>query len=290
MPSSKLPVIIILLIAVLLVASQSFFTVDESQRGILLQFGKPVKTDIEPGLHFKLPLAQNVVLFDHRVLEYDAKPAEIITKDKKNLVVDNYARWRISDSLLFYQSVRTVEQAISRLEDIIYAELRVDLGQHSLTEIVSSKRNQIMEQVTQKSNSILNDFGIQVLDVRIKRTDLPRENMQAIFGRMRAERDRQAREYRSMGREESKRITTAAERERDVIIAKARRKASRLRGQGEAETIKFYSAALSRDPEFFQFFRSMDAYKEAMQDNTSMVLTFEGEFWKFFNELPASND
>lgn len=285
MNPSKAPLIIITLIVTALLALQCFFTVDETQRAIVLQMGKPVKSDVEPGLHFKLPLIQNVVVFDSRVLEYDAKQAEVITQDKKNLIVDNYAKWRISDTLRFYQSVRTIERAVSRLEDIIYAELRVDLGQFVLTDIVSTKRNVIMEQVTQKSNEILNEFGIEVLDVRIKRTDLPRENMNAIFGRMQAERQRQAREYRSMGREQARRITTSAERERDVIIAEAQQQASKTRGEGEAEAISLYAASLGQDPEFYQFMRSMEAYKESMKDNTHFVLTPEGEFWKFFNEL-----
>lgn len=284
MNPSKAPIVIIAIIVLIVLATQCFFMVDETQRGILLQMGRPVKTDVEPGLHFKLPLIQNVVYFDSRVLEYDAKQAEVITQDKKNLIVDNYARWRISDTLLFYQSVRTTERAISRLEDIIYAELRVDLGQFALTDIVSTKRNVIMEQVTQKTNEILNEFGIEVLDVRIKRTDLPRENMNAIFGRMQAERQRQAREYRSMGHEQAQRITTTAERERDIILAEARQQASRIRGEGEAEAIALYASSLGEDPEFYQFLRSMEAYKQAMKDNTSFVLAPEGEFWKYFNE------
>lgn len=285
MNPSKAPLIIISLIVAVLLGTQCFYTVDETQRAIVLQMGKPVKSDVEPGLHFKLPLIQNVVVFDSRVLEYDAKQAEVITQDKKNLIVDNYAKWRISDTLRFYQSVRTIERAVSRLEDIIYAELRVDLGQFVLTDIVSTKRNVIMEQVTRKSNEILNEFGIEVLDVRIKRTDLPRENMNAIFGRMQAERQRQAREYRSMGREQGQRITTSAERERDVIIAEAQQQASKTRGEGEAEAISLYAASLGQDPDFYQFMRSMEAYKESMKDNTNFVLTPEGEFWKFFNDL-----
>lgn len=285
MNPSKGPIIIIVVIVAAILGSQCYFTVDETQKGIVLQMGKPVRTDVEPGIHFKLPLVQNVVLFDSRVLEYDAKPAEVITRDKKNLVVDNYARWRISDTLSFYQSVRTIERAISRLEDIIYAELRVDLGQYSLTDIVSEKRNVIMEQVAQKTNEVLNEFGIEVLDVRIKRTDLPRENMNAIFGRMKAERQRQAKEYRSIGHEQAKRITTSAEKERDVIIAEANQKASRVKGEGEAEAIALYASSLGKDPDFYQFLRSMEAYKQGVNENTSLVLSPEGEFWKYFNKL-----
>lgn len=285
MNPSKGPIIIIAVIVAVILGSQCYFTVDETQKGIVLQMGKPVRTDVGPGFHFKLPLVQNVVLFDSRVLEYDAKPAEVITRDKKNLVVDNYARWRISDTLSFYQSVRTIERAISRLEDIIYAELRVDLGQYALTDIVSEKRNVIMEQVAQKTNEVLNEFGIEVLDVRIKRTDLPRENMNAIFGRMKAERQRQAKEYRSIGHEQAKRITTSAERERDVIVAEANQKASRIKGEGEAEAIALYASSLGKDPDFYQFLRSMEAYKQGINENTSLVLSPEGEFWKHFNKL-----
>ena len=160
------------------------FIVDQTQRAIVLQLGKPVGKDLGPGLHFKLPFVQNAVLFDQRLLEYDTPSAEILTKDKKNLVVDNYCRWRIANPLLFYQTLRDIPRGESRLDDIVYAELRVALGRYTLTEVVSTERGQIMEQVAQKCNMLLKDYGIEVVDVRIKRIDLSSENQRAIFGRM----------------------------------------------------------------------------------------------------------
>jgi len=270
----------VLAVAVL-IGTQSFFTIDQTQRGLLLQLGKPVKSDLKPGLHFKLPFVQNVIQFDYRVLEYDAPPAEILTEDKKNLVVDNYSRWRIVDPLKFYRTVRTVRGGRSRLDDIIYSELRVALGNYSLTEIVSSDRSKIMTQVTKKSDKALDDYGIDVLDVRIKSTDLPVENQKAIYARMRAERERQAKKYRSEGHEEAVKIRTEADRKRAVMLAEAKRKAQTLRGEGDAQATRIYARALKKDPEFYQFWRSMDAYKKGVTNQTDFVFTPGEEFWRY---------
>ncbi|WP_457572076.1 protease modulator HflC [Desulfovulcanus sp.] len=280
MTDKKSPLVAIILVLLLLVASQCLFIVDQTQRAIVLQLGKPVGSDLGPGLHFKLPFVQNVIYFDHRVLEYDAPPAEILTKDKKNLVVDNYSRWRIKDPLTFYRSVRTISSGLSRLDDIIYAELRVALGQYLLTEVVSSKRSQIMSQVTEKCNLLLQEYGIEVLDVRIKRTDLPAENQRAIFGRMRAERERQAKQYRSEGREEAVKIRTSADKERTIMLAEAVQKADVLRGEGDAMATAIYAQALAKDPNFYQFLRTMEAYKKAVNAKTSFVFTPDSEFWR----------
>jgi membrane protease subunit HflC len=231
-----------------------------------------------PGLHFKIPFVQNVIFFDHRILEYDAQPAEILTKDKKNLVVDNYSRWRISDPLLFYRTVHNIEGGRSRLDDIIYAELRVSLGRFTLTEIVSSDRAEIMTQVTEKANSLLKDYGILVLDVRIKRTDLPPENQKAIYGRMRAERERQAKQYRSEGREQGVMISTGADRERAIMLAEAEKKAEVLKGEGDARATEIYAASLGQDPEFYKFVRSLEAYRQGLSKNTRLIMTPENEF------------
>jgi membrane protease subunit HflC len=280
MTDKKSPVAAIILVLLLLVGSQCLFLVDQTQRAIVLQLGKPVGSDRGPGLHFKLPFVQNVIYFDHRVLEYDAPPAEILTKDKKNLVVDNYSRWRIKDPLTFYRSVRTISSGLSRLDDIIYAELRVALGQYLLTEVVSSKRSQIMRQVTEKCNYLLQEYGIEVLDVRIKRTDLPPENQRAIFGRMRAERKRQAKQYRSEGREEAVKIRTSADKERTIMLAEAVQKADVLRGEGDAMATAIYAQALAKDTNFYQFLRTMEAYKKVVNSKTSFVFTPDSEFWK----------
>jgi membrane protease subunit HflC len=266
----------------LIVLVQSMFMVDQTERAIVLELGKPVgDKPLGPGLHFKLPFVQNVVFFDSRILNYDAEPAEILTRDKKNMVVDNYTKWRITDPLLFYRTVRSIPRAQARLDDIIYSEIRVALGNYTLIEIVSGKRGQITQEVTTKSNALVSEYGIEVMDVRIKRTDLPAENARAIFGRMRAERERQAKQYRSEGQEESSKITALADRERSILLADARRQASVLRGEGEAEAIRLWADALGRDPEFYAFQRSLEAYEKSLKENSRLVLTPDSPFFKY---------
>lgn len=261
---------------------QCIFIVDQTERAILLQLGKPVgNVAYEPGLHFKLPFVQNVIFFDSRVLEYDAPSAEIITQDKKNMVVDNFSRWKIVDPLQFYRTVRTIPGGLSRIDDIVYSQMREALGRYTFTEIVATERSTIMEEAANKSNVLLSEYGIKIIDVRIKRTDLPQENQNSIYGRMQAERERQAKQYRSEGREEATKITTAADRKRAVMLADAQREAEVLRGEGEAIATTIYAQALSRDPEFYEFVRTMDAYKKTIKDQTQLVLTPESDFFKF---------
>lgn len=265
----------------LVTALQTIYVVEQTETAIVLQLGKPVAGPIPPGLHAKIPFIQNVVFFDARLLEYDAKTAEILTLDKKNLVVDNYARWRITDPLLFYRTLHTVTRAHARLDDIIYAELRVALGQYTLLDVVSEKRAAIMGEVTKKSTEILAPYGLEVVDVRIKRTDLPPENAQAIYGRMRAERERQAKLYRSEGWEEMEKIKSGADKDRAVLLAEAERQAEVLRGQGDAESTSVWAEAVSKAPDFFSFTRSLEAYRHGMAKNTRLILTPESPFLKY---------
>ena len=282
MAVQKSPIAVVVVLILLLIGiGQSFFTVDETERAIVLQLGKPVGEAVGPGLHFKLPFVQNVVKFDHRILEYDADPAEVITQDKKTLVVDNYARWRIEDPLLFYRKARTVAGGISRLDDIVYSELRVALGKYTLIEIVSTKRNQIMEEVKETTVKDLKKYGIQIRDVRIKRTDLPSENQQAIFARMRSERERQARKYRSEGQEEAEKIRASAEKDRTIMLAEANRKVEVLKGEGDAEATKIYGEAYNKDAQFYSFVRSLDAYQKSLGNGTSFVLTPDSKFFEY---------
>ncbi|WP_029457314.1 protease modulator HflC [Solidesulfovibrio alcoholivorans] len=266
----------------LVAAFQSVYVVDQTETAIVLQLGKPTGDAKGPGLHFKIPFIQNVVFFDARLLEYDAKTAEVLTLDKKNLVVDNYARWRIANPLLFYRTLRTVGRAHARLDDIIYAELRVALGQYTLQDIVSEKRAVIMGEVTQKSNQLLSPYGIDIVDVRIKRTDLPPENAQAIYGRMRAERERQAKLYRSEGWEEMEKIKSGADKDRAVLLAEAERQAEVLRGVGDAEAASIWAEAVTKAPDFFSFTRSLEAYQKAFAHKTRLVLTPQSPFLKYF--------
>ena len=262
--------------------TQTFYTVHQTQQALVLQLGKPVSDKaMEPGLHFKLPFVQNVIFFEHRLLEYDAKPAEILTSDKKTLVVDNYSKWRITDPLKFYRTVRTISGAQARLDDIIYSQMRVSLGRHTLTEIVSVHRGAIMERVTERSNELIREYGIEVVDVRIKRTDLPPENERAIYGRMRAERERQAKQYRSEGEEEAAKIKSSAERDRTVLLAEAEREAQVLRGRGDAQATAIYAEALNQSPEFYSFQRSLEAYQKSFRGNSRVVLTPESRFLRY---------
>lgn len=283
MAEKKSPILAVfgLLILILLV-SQSIFVVDQTEKASVLTLGKPSNVVLGPGLNMKWPLIQNVIYFDVRILEYDAPGEEVLTKDKKTMVVDNYVRWRIVDPIQFYRTVQTTIKARSRIDDIVYSELREALGQHDLTEVVSTKRGSLMEQITTKSNVLLKDYGISVIDVRIKRADLPPQNQEAIYGRMRAERERQAKQYRSEGREEGVKITTGADRERTVMLADAKRESEIIRGQGDAEAIRIYAEALNRDPKFYAFVRSLDAYKKTLKNDTKIILTPSDEFLRYF--------
>jgi membrane protease subunit HflC len=279
MPRAFLYAIIGLVAAVL--ALGSIFTVEETQQAIILQLGKPVSNTKGPGIHFKLPIIQNVVYLDSRVLQYDAKAADVLTRDKKSLVVDNFAKWRIVDPLQFVRTLRTVERAQARLDDLIYAEVRVQIGNYTMQEVISSRRAEIMALVTNSVSETVKPFGLQILDVRISKTDLPPQNEKAIFGRMKAERERQAKLYRSEGQEESAKIKSRADKERTVLLAEAGREAETIRGQGDAEATKIYSESLGQSPEFYSFMRSLEAYGKATKDNARVILTPGQGFLKY---------
>lgn len=285
----KFGTIVVIIIAVLIGLNTAFFIVDQTQQAIVVQLGRPVSGLQGPGLHFKIPFVQEVIFFESRFLDYDASPAEILTADKKNLVVDNYAIWKIVDPLKFYKTVRNIGGALSRLDDIIYAELRVELGRHLMLDIISKVRSEIMEKVTERADKQARDYGISLIDVRIKRADLPKENERAVFGRMKAERERQAMKYRSEGEEAAQKIRAEADRERTLILAEAYRKAQGLRGLGDAESIRIYAAAFGQDPEFFGFVRSLEAYHRALNENTTMVLSQDDEFLQFMKNSRAGS-
>jgi len=274
-------VIGIIVIGGLILLSLVTFIVDQTQQALVVQLGNPVGGVRGPGLHFKIPFIQQVIFFERRVLEYDANPAEILTQDKKNLVVDNYSKWRIIDPLKFYQAVRNVQGAQSRLDDIIYSELRVELGVHTLTEILAGGRAELMLNVTKRTDEVARDLGIEVLDVRIKRADLPKENEMAVYGRMRAERERQAKKYRSEGMEEAQKIRSEAEKERTIILAEAYRTAQENKGTGDAEAVRIYAEAFEKNPKFYAFTRSLDAYKASLMQDNTLVLDTDSPFFEF---------
>ncbi|MFQ5950044.1 MAG: protease modulator HflC [Nitrospiria bacterium] len=264
----------------LMIGASPFFVVDIIQTAIVVQLGKPVRTITEPGLRFKVPFIQDVIKFDKRLLDYDAEPQDVVTKDKKTLVIDNFAKWRIVDPLKFYEAFRTQQAARPRLDDIIYSELRVDLGQHDLSEIISQTRSEIMATVTKRAKEKALEYGIEIKDVRIKRADLPEQNEKAVFTRMQAERGREALRYRSEGSEEAQKVRSEAEKEKEIILATAYKEQQELMGGGDAKAFRIYAEAYGQDAEFFEFIRSMDAYKKTLQDKTMIVLSPDSEFFR----------
>ncbi|MBF0423018.1 MAG: protease modulator HflC, partial [Magnetococcales bacterium] len=226
--------IVVLILAGIVLFAQSAFIVHQVQQVLVLQLGKPVRSVTEPGLHFKIPFLQDVHNFEKRLLAFDQEPQEILSADKKNLKVDSYARWRIVDTLKFYQTVRNEMGAASRINDIIYSNLREVLGQFTMMEIVAGAREDLMARIRTQANLQSGQYGIEVLDVRIKRTDLPMENSKAVFKRMQTERERQAKQYRAEGEEEAVKIRSTADRDREVLLAEASRKAEEIRGAGDA--------------------------------------------------------
>ena len=273
MRSLKSSILVFLLLGVFILLQQSLFIVQQTQQALVIQLGHPLDKVYRPGLHMKLPFIQNVVYFDARILDYDARPAEALTSDLKSMVLDNYARWKIVDPLRFYRTMRTEANAQARLDAVIYSQIRAHIGRHTLTEVVNDKRTAIMDSVTEKTSQQMSEFGIKIVDVRIKRTDLPAENQRAIFDRMRAERERQATQYRSEGSEESTKIRSEADKERALILAEANKKSQVLRGEGDAEAARIYADAFSKSPEFFSFQRGLEALRKSLGENTRMVLT-----------------
>ena len=275
--------LIAFIVALIILGSQCIFVVDQRQKALILQLGKPIEKVLLPGLHFKAPFIQNVVYFDARILDYEARKADTLTSDKKTIVLDNYARWRIVNPLLFYQSVRNTAGAQSRLVDIIYSQLRAQVGRYTMTEVISTKRSEIMKIVTQRSSEQTKAYGIEVVDVRIKRTDLPPQNQEAIFGRMQTERARQAKQYRSAGQEEALKIRSTADRERTIILAEAQRKALTLQGEGDAQAVAIFAQSLAQAPEFYEFQKSLEIYKNGMKDNTRLIIPLNSPLFKYMS-------
>jgi membrane protease subunit HflC len=274
-------------VVLVLLLLSSLFTVHQTQQALVTQFGDPRRVVTEPGLTWKLPYpVQNAIFIDRRVLDFDAEAREIILGDQKRLVVDSFARYRITDPLRYYQSVGAVETTLrSRLSPVLDASLRKVLGEVPLFTILSADRNALMEQIRTEANGRAQPFGVEIIDVRIKRADLPEENSQAIYRRMQTEREREAKELRAQGAELAQRIRARAERERRVIIAEAERDAQIVRGQGDAEQIRILADAFGTDMEFFEFYRSMQAYREALgDDSTNFVLSPSSPFFRYFND------
>ena len=270
-----------ILVLVALFALSTMIMVDETEQIVILQFGKPIRTIKDPGLNWKFPAPfQTSNSFEKRLLEYDVPPEEILSKDKKSLIIDNYVRWRIVDPLLFLQTVRAVPTAKTRLDDIVYSELRQELGTHDMVEIITETRELIMEKVTLASNEETSKYGIEVIDVRIRRVDLPRENEASIYARMEAERKRQANKFRSEGDEEAQKIRAATDRDKTVILAEAYKKAQQIRGEGEAKALDIYASSYSKDPDFYEFTRTLETYEKVIDKKTTLVLPGDSKLFK----------
>jgi len=278
----------ILAIVALIAILSAVFTVEQRQQALVLQFGEVKDVIQEPGLHFKIPIIQDVITFDNRLLDYDAPAEEVIASDQKRLVVDAFARYHIDNPLLFYQTVRDEAILRPRLGSIINTNLRRVLGTVPLEALVSEDRGDLMRRIAASVRSEAAPFGIRVEDVRIKRADLPQANSEAVFRRMQTERQQEAAELRALGDQQSRRIRAEADREKVVIVAEAEKDSQILRGEGEGEMNRIFADSFGKDPEFFAFYRSMQAYQEALSgDDTTMVLSPDSEFFRYFGEFDS---
>ena len=274
----------VVLVVAGILAMSALFIVDQTQQALVLQFGQPRRVIRDPGLWVKRPFLEDVLLYDNRLLDFEPPPEEVIVSDQKRLVVDTYTRYRITDPLLFYQTVNSEAAVRARLNAMVSGSLRRVLGNVTLAALLSEQRPEIMHQIRDEVAAQGKGFGINVVDVRIRRADLPEENNQAIYARMVSERQQQAAQYRGEGAEAAQNVRANADRERTVILAEAQRDAQRVRGDGDAESIRVYADAFGQDKEFFAFYRSMQAYRDALNGRTtSFVLNPDGGFFRFFD-------
>jgi modulator of FtsH protease HflC len=297
----SLTVVIVVFFLGLFVFANATFVVDQTEQALILQFGKPVRVVNEPGLKFKTPFIQNVEFFDKRLLAFDADSKEVTAADQKRLEVDAFVRYRITDPLLFKQTVASEFNMRSRLNTILESSLRQVIGRVPLAHVISEERATIMDKIrtlvnAQASGAQLDEngtlvhgkskgFGIEVVDVRIRRADLPKENSESIYKRMQTERDREAKEFRAKGSEDAQKIRSQADKDRTIILAEARKTAEITRGEGDATATKLFAESFGKDEDFFQFYRTLQAYKKTLSDkDTTMVLTPNGEFLKYLEK------
>ncbi|SVA30187.1 uncharacterized protein METZ01_LOCUS83041 [marine metagenome] len=274
-----------ILVVLGVIAYQSLFVVQEINQAIVLQFGDPKKVISKPGLQVKIPFIQNVVFLDRRILSLDPQPEEVIASDQKRLIVDAYARFKIVDPLKFYISVGDERVARSRLATIINSRLRSVLGTQSLATLLSEDRTKQMAIIQEGVNTEAEGFGITIIDVRIKRADLPQANSEAIYKRMQTEREREAKEFRAKGAEMAVTITSTADKEVTVILANAKKQSEIMKGEGDGKRNKIFADAFGKDPDFFSFYRAMQAYEKALiGGDTSLILSPDSDFFKFFGK------
>lgn len=276
-------VVLVLLLVLVVLGWSSLFTVYQTQQAIVVRLGEPVRVVTEPGLNFKVPLIDSVIGIDKRILDLENPAQEVIASDQKRLVVDAFARYRIQDPLRFYQRVGTIQGANAQLSVLLNSAIRRVLGEATLTHVVRDDRAQLMAKVREQLDRDAREYGIQVVDVRIRRADLPDQNSQAVYQRMQTERQREAAEFRAQGSQRSQEIRSKADRDVTVLIAEATSKAEQARGEGDGERNRIFAEAFGKDPDFFSFYRSMQAYEAGMRHNdTRMVLNPESEFFRYF--------
>ena len=276
-----------LIVFSVIAVNSTLFVVSEFERGVKLRFGKLIEADIQPGLHVKVPFVDDVRIFDARILTVDAQPASFFTIEKKRLIVDSYAKWRIANVESYYKATGGVESvAHNRLANRVNTGLRNQFGTRTLHEVVSGERDLLMKNITDDLNrTVLDSLGIEVVDVRVKRIDLPKEVSGPVFRRMTAEREKEARELRSTGKEKAEKIRAAADRQRTIELANAYRDAEELRGEGDAEAAKIYASAYQNDPEFYSFVRSLNAYKQSFSNKGDiMLLEPDSDFFKYLKQ------
>ncbi|AFJ03560.1 HflC protein [Methylophaga frappieri] len=285
---SRLTLYVFTAVVILVLLSASVFFVDEREKVILLKLGQIERSDYEPGLHFKMPFVNQVRRFDGRILSLDAQPARYLTGEKKNVIVDSFILWRIEDVAQYFRAMSGDEEnARLRLSQIIKDGLRAEFGRRTIQEVVSGDREQMVAELMQEANETASEFGIEILNVRIKRIDLPSEVSESVFARMQAERERVAKDLRSRGAEEAEKIRSDADRQRTVLLAEARRQAENLRGDGDAQATEIYADAYSQDESFYALYRRLNAYQNIFQGEDLLVIEPTGDFFNRFSSESA---
>jgi len=279
---------VILVFFGLVLLSSSAFTIDEKEQVIITQFGKYIRTIQEPGLHFKIPIIQTLHLFEKRVLTTDAVAVEYITLDKKRVVVDHVSRWKIEDPLEFYRSVKTEAGALARLEDILVARLRQEIAKHTFIGFIREEREKIVETVAKEAHDLAKRFGIKIIDVRIKRADLPKEVQASVYARMQAERHRIAKRYRAEGEQRSREIKAETDKEKEIILAKAYQQQMKLFGEGDGRATEIYASAYEQDTEFYSFLRRLQTYERLFEGKTTILFEADAELLKYFRNPRVS--
>ena len=287
---------LVILILAAIGSKQVFIIVDESEQVIVTQFGEYIRTIQKPGLAFKTPFLHSAIRFDRRILVSDAPQAEYLSQDKKRLVADPITRWRIADPLKFFKTVRDESGARARLDDLVFSELRSEVASHTFVTVIGAKREAIMDTVAKNVRTKASEFGIEVVDVRIKRADLPKEVQQSVFARMQAEREREAKRYRSEGEEEANKLRSQTDKERTIVLAEAEQSANKLRGEGDATATRIYAEAYGKDPEFYRFVRSLQSYELFLGKRSTLLLSADSPLFRYLagpraedNKTPSGN-